>query len=166
MYMMRLSTLWMYTCAALNGLGEVTVPDKLPMAESEVACAAVSVADVRPPTPIVREPTARPPSATITSRTIRCIFHVSISPPTLVMTDVGVILCGNQILDRLRKTVRHVLPGRRAAARRDDDVLLVVEHIRHRPTGLRRGHVDGADLGARGLVVRAQHRAPLARRRR
>src|SRR2546422_5240356 len=48
----------------------------------------------------------------------------------------------------------------------DDDVLLAVVEIRHRRSGLRRRHVHGAELRARRLVVRAQHRAALPVRRR
>src|SRR5262245_35482963 len=45
-------------------------------------------------------------------------------------------------------------------ADRNDDVLAPIEHVRHRRSGLWRGHVDGACILSGLLVVRTQHRAP------
>ena len=49
--------------------------------------------------------------------------------------------------------------GVAGAADRHHEVLLAVQHVGHRRSGLRRRHVDGADFLARRLVVGAQHRA-------
>src|SRR5262249_19088500 len=48
----------------------------------------------------------------------------------------------------------------------NNDVLLAVEHVRHRRTALLRRHVDRADFFTACLVVSAQHSASLAIRSR
>ena len=54
---------------------------------------------------------------------------------------------------------REQFAGVAAAADRDDDVLLAVQHVGHRRSGLRRRHVDRADfLAARLVVARAASR--------
>src|ERR1700731_2592377 len=59
---------------------------------------------------------------------------------------------------RCREAERDVFARVVAAAHGDDDVLPAVDRVGHRRAALRRGHPDRADLSARVLVVRAQHR--------
>src|SRR5437660_12094417 len=47
-----------------------------------------------------------------------------------------------------------------AAADREHDILLPVEHVRHGRAGLPSRNINRADFLACGLVVGAQHRAP------
>src|SRR5690242_14502196 len=54
---------------------------------------------------------------------------------------------------------RDEFTGVAAAADRYDDVLLAVDHVRHRRTALWRRHPDRTDLAARRFVPRTQHRA-------
>src|SRR5688572_30374577 len=65
----------------------------------------------------------------------------------------------------LRKCIRDQFPRHRQTAHGDDDVLLSVEHIGHRITGLRARHVYGPEFLTGGFVVGAQHRAARSRRR-
>ena len=61
---------------------------------------------------------------------------------------------------------RQELAGRCRAARRDHEILLTVQHIRHRRSGLRGRHIDGPHLRPGRLVVRTEHRTAHAGRRR
>src|SRR5262245_49826564 len=49
------------------------------------------------------------------------------------------------------------------AAHGDDDVLLAVDHVGHRRSGLLVRHLDGADVGTGGLVIRAEQCDAVAR---
>src|SRR3989442_9716175 len=64
-----------------------------------------------------------------------------------------------------RQPERNQLAAVSRPADRDDDILLAVEHVRHRRTALGGRHIDGATLPSGRFVERAQHRATLARRR-
>jgi hypothetical protein len=62
----------------------------------------------------------------------------------------------------LRQLERDQLAGKPRAADGQHDVLLAVQHVRHRGPGLRRRHVDGANFLPGRLVVGAEHRTTCA----
>src|SRR5437899_7195986 len=101
------------------------------------------------------KPTPAPPR----SKSVMAVLRLTVMELMSRLTIESPLLC---LLCR-RQPECNQLTAVTGTADRDDDVLLAVDHVRHGRTALGRRHVDGAHLSSCGFVVRAQHRATLAR---